>query len=162
MTWVVNTGPNRAGSCIRIKTFYTQFSQKRGKTKETSPRSPFMFIYLSLPEPWISYLEYCCIDRFLPVCFSRVRARSMTITVHYVVEKYFFKRKLFFFKDMRGIGLGKKRQLLIAHSVIGFVESFWRPLRRESELGCVWGTCAFLAGSEQGCPGLPAITPGYS
>jgi len=69
---------------------------------------------------------------------SRVCSGSMTITVHYFLEKYFFKRKLLFFfkkKYMRGIGLGKKRLLLTARSVIVFVGPCGRPIAREKELG---------------------------
>jgi len=56
----------------------------------------------------------------------------------YILEKYFFKRKLLFFfkkKYMRGIGLGKKRLLLTARSVIVFVGPCGRPIAREKELG---------------------------
>lgn len=85
-----------------------------GKTEETSWRNPSIFIYLSLPAPWISYLEFCYIDRLLPVC---IILGSVTDPWQFLFiiswESIFKKKTIIFFKYVRVIGLGKKRLNLL-------------------------------------------------
>lgn len=123
MAWMVNTGPHRAGSCIIESKHFTQtkFSKKWGENKRNSLKCPFIFIYLSLPEPWISYLEYCYIDGFSPgSVFPGSATGPWQLLLIISWKSIFLKRTLlfffFFFKYMRGIGLGRKSVVITTFS----------------------------------------------
>lgn len=102
MAGMATIGPNRACSCIIESKLFTQtkFSKNWGKTKEIIWEAP-LFIYLSLPEPWISYLEYCYIDRFLPVfIFQDLLQDHDNYCSLFPGIFFFFLRKLLFFKKI--------------------------------------------------------------
>lgn len=156
---MASVGLHRACCCIIESKLFTPTKVSKEWVKlETSWRSPVIFIYLSLPGPWISYLEYCYIDRLLPVYVflgSFVGPWQLLFLISW--ENIFKKKTFFFFLKKISERLWVRKVKTTVNTM--FIENMWlepdrRPFIKDLGHAGVWkGIPGSL--SEQGRPGLP-------